>query len=131
MAFAPIAKQPHALRETWDNVFPDGKVEAGRPIAANKLTDEQTWRPIYRKLDTERIPYDWVAPGEAEDSIMGVAKEEWDAHTLVSDARSKRLEGRRAKVRDWQDEVRPEREERERAEIAKAAAERERKKLEL
>jgi len=138
MAFAPIAKQPHALRETWDNVFPDGKVEAGRAIAANKLTDEQTWQPIYRKLDTERIPYDWMAPGEAEDSIMGLTQEQWDAQTVVSDARWKRLEERRAKVKDWQDEVRPAKEakvreemERDRAENAAAAAEREGKKLEL
>lgn len=138
MAFAPVAKQPHALRTTWEDVLPDGKIEAGRTVAPNKLTDEQTWRPLYRKLDTEDIPYDWVAPGEARDMIMGLTQEEWDAHTVVTDARLKRLEERRARVKAWQDEVRPEREEREREEVeraraenAAAAAERERKKVEL
>jgi len=135
IGFAPVAKQPLALHMTWETLFDDGKVEAGRPVSFNRLADDQAWRPIYRLLDTERIPFDWEQPGK-EDTIMGLSQEEWDAHMLESDARMKAREERSVKVTAWRDEVRPAREAKEQEEFERIQRERveaelERKKREL
>lgn len=116
MGYAPVAKQPFALRNSWDKVFTDGIIEAGRSIAFSQLANNDEWRPIYGSLDLQRVPWTWVQPGNEEGVFGGVTEEMSDLWMVSIDERRARQVEREARVKAWQDEVRPEREARQKEE---------------
>ena len=127
MGFAPVAKQPRALHSTWDKIFTDGIIEAGRSIAFSKVANNDEWRPIYGSLALQRVPWTWVQEGNEEGVFGGVTQEVWDLHMTYTTARSAHQNERRAKVKVWQDEVRPEREAKQKEEYERKESERKRK----
>ncbi|GKT50841.1 uncharacterized protein ColSpa_11022 [Colletotrichum spaethianum] len=64
MAWSPIQTEPESTRGAWETIFSDGIVQAGRKVVASKLAKNPMFKPIYRDLLTERVPYDWVNPNE-------------------------------------------------------------------
>lgn len=72
LAWVPVAKSDTGIRNAWDTLFEDGRVEAGRSASPSILSGSKHWKPIFRSLELELIPFDWVPPGEepqtAEDS---------------------------------------------------------------
>lgn len=116
MAFAPVAKQPLAVRTTWDKLLENGNIEPGESVSSNRLADEREWRPIYRSLLTEDVPSGWVQPGK-EDAVAGLTANEWDVRLQQIEDRAQRREERGARVTAWQDEVRPARQAKEKEEF--------------
>ncbi|TDZ99666.1 hypothetical protein C8034_v000005 [Colletotrichum sidae] len=64
MAWAPIQTEPEAKRGIWETVFQDGLLHAGRKVFGKQMVDNPLFKPVYRDLTTERIPYDWVDPAQ-------------------------------------------------------------------
>ncbi|KZL84774.1 hypothetical protein CI238_10186 [Colletotrichum incanum] len=60
MAWFPIQKEPEITRSAWETIFNDGIVQAGRKVLGSKLAGNPMFKPVYRDLITEHIPYDWV-----------------------------------------------------------------------
>jgi len=130
MGYAPVAKQPFALRSTWDKIFTDGIVEAGRSIAYSQLAGNDEWRPIYGSLFLQRVPYTWVQPGNEQGIFGGVTEEISDMWMADMDERRARQVEREEKVKAWQDEVRPEREAKQKEEFERMERERKKQLLE-
>ncbi|GJC78818.1 hypothetical protein ColLi_01656 [Colletotrichum liriopes] len=64
MAWFPIQAEPEMTRSAWETIFSDGIVQAGRKVLGSKLAGNSLFKPVYRDLITERVPYDWVNPDE-------------------------------------------------------------------
>ncbi|CAG9955507.1 unnamed protein product [Clonostachys rosea f. rosea IK726] len=96
MAWVPMSKSDTGVRNAWDSAFPDGRVQAGRSIPVGKLAGDQQWKPLFKSLITENIPFGWVTPGEEPQSAEE-SKAELDAMFAESD----RAEERRTKQNDY------------------------------
>jgi hypothetical protein len=127
MGYAPVAKQPFALRSTWDKIFTDGIIEAGRSISFSQLANNDEWRPMYGSLDLQRVPWTWVQEGNEEGVFGGVTQELFDLHMAAMTERIARQTERRAVVEAWQSEIRPEREARQKEEYERMEREWKRK----
>jgi hypothetical protein len=125
LGWAPVAKQPFALHSAWEDLFPDGNIEAGRSIPDHKLAGNDAWRPIYGSLMLESVPWTWVQPGREEAEYGGLTTAEWEDWNADWDEKNRKREERAAKIKAWQDEVRPAREARERENFEKIQKERE------
>ena len=130
MGFAPVAKQPFALRNSWDKIFTDGIIEAGRSIAFSQLDNNDEWRPIYGSLDLQRVPWSWIQPGNEEGVYGGVTEEMSNLWMADMDERRARQVEREEKVKAWQDEVRPEREAKQKEAFERMERERKKQLLE-
>ncbi|KAL0944784.1 uncharacterized protein CTRU02_202671 [Colletotrichum truncatum] len=64
MAWAPIETGPEMERSVWGTLFHDGLAQAGRKVMGKQLAGNPMFKPLYRDLITERIPYDWVDPSQ-------------------------------------------------------------------
>ncbi|KAK2001918.1 hypothetical protein LX36DRAFT_652801 [Colletotrichum falcatum] len=64
MAWVPVQTGPETSRSVWETLFDDGIVQAGRKVMGGKLAGNPMFKPVYRDLITERVPYDWVNPDE-------------------------------------------------------------------
>ncbi|OHF02937.1 hypothetical protein CORC01_01695 [Colletotrichum orchidophilum] len=64
MAWVPVQTTPEKSRSLWESLFSDGIVKPGRKVAGGKLAGNPGFKPVYRDLITERVPYDWVDPDE-------------------------------------------------------------------
>ncbi|WDK21183.1 hypothetical protein CGRA01v4_12471 [Colletotrichum graminicola] len=64
MAWLPVQTEPEESRSVWETLFGDGIVQAGRKVMGDKLIGNPMFKPVYRDLITERVPYDWVNPDE-------------------------------------------------------------------
>ncbi|KAK2059507.1 hypothetical protein LY76DRAFT_512005 [Colletotrichum caudatum] len=64
MAWVPVQTEPEKSRSIWETLFDDGIVQAGRKVMGGKLARNPMFKPVYRDLVTERVPYDWVNPDE-------------------------------------------------------------------
>ncbi|KAF6824033.1 hypothetical protein CMUS01_10430 [Colletotrichum musicola] len=62
MAWVPVSTDPEASRGIWGTVFRDGLAQAGRKVMGRQMAANPMFKPVYRDLITERIPYDWVDP---------------------------------------------------------------------
>ncbi|WYZ44803.1 hypothetical protein EsH8_VIII_000119 [Colletotrichum jinshuiense] len=62
MAWVPIQRDPEMSRGVWETLFSDGVVKAGRKVLGGKLASNPMFKPVYRDLLTERVPYEWVDP---------------------------------------------------------------------
>ncbi|CAH0046801.1 unnamed protein product [Clonostachys solani] len=107
MAWVPMAKSDTGVRNAWDSAFPDGRVQAGRSVPVGKLAGDQQWKPIFRSLITENIPWGWVAPGE-EPQTPEESRAELDAMYEESD----RVEERRTKQNEYIAQLKKEADER-------------------
>ncbi|KAK1975383.1 hypothetical protein LZ30DRAFT_754153 [Colletotrichum cereale] len=64
MAWSPVRAGLETSQSVWETIFHDGIVQAGRKVMGSKLAGNPGFKPVYRDLITERIPYDWVNPDE-------------------------------------------------------------------
>ncbi|KAK2010229.1 hypothetical protein LZ32DRAFT_385488 [Colletotrichum eremochloae] len=64
MAWVPVQTGRETSRSVWETLFDDGIVQAGRKVMGGKLAGNPMFKPVYRELITERVPYDWVNPDE-------------------------------------------------------------------
>ncbi|UQC90094.1 uncharacterized protein CLUP02_15625 [Colletotrichum lupini] len=64
MAWVPAQTDPEKQRGFWESLFNDGVIKAGRNVEGGKLAGNPGFKPVYRDLITERVPYDWVNPDE-------------------------------------------------------------------
>lgn len=102
LAWAPVPQESAELKSTWESIFTDGIVEAGRQVLATKLTKNPKFKPIYRDLLTERVPYDWVNP-----EIPAVEKtdEELLEDSRILQAKMDKISARREKQEAFQKEL--------------------------
>ncbi|VUC32482.1 unnamed protein product [Clonostachys rosea] len=107
MAWVPLAKSDTGIRNAWDNAFPDGRVQAGRSVPMGKLAGDQQWKPIFRSLLTENVPWGWVTPGE-EPQSPEESKAELDELLAESDL----AEERRTKQNEYIAQLKKEADER-------------------
>jgi hypothetical protein len=81
MGFSPVRREDVGSEEAWRSLFADGDVAAGRSVP---LDGNQRFKPMYRMLLTERVPFDWQGP-----------KQSAPPPTEEEEARSRELEAAR------------------------------------
>ncbi|TQN67331.1 hypothetical protein CSHISOI_08102 [Colletotrichum shisoi] len=67
MAWSPVqTDHPDEIAPggAWEILFHKAIVQAGRKVLGSRLAGNPAFKPIYRDLITERVPYDWVNPDE-------------------------------------------------------------------
>ncbi|KAF9881437.1 hypothetical protein CkaCkLH20_00583 [Colletotrichum karsti] len=64
MAWVPIDSAPEKAQGIWGTIFHDGIIQAGRKVLGKQMAANPMFKPIYRDLTTERIPYGWVDPSQ-------------------------------------------------------------------
>lgn len=89
LAWAPVAKFDTDVRNAWDTLFDDGRVEAGRRVPVSKLSGSKQWKPIFSSLSLESVPFDWVLPGEEPQTVED-SQAELEALYKESDRRDER-----------------------------------------
>jgi hypothetical protein len=94
MAWFPVATSSTGLSNAWSEVFPDGKLAAGRHVANSKLVGNKRWKPMFRSLLVENIPFNWVAPGMPE--------RDWAKERQDSNEKYERNKLRRFKQKEYQ-----------------------------
>ncbi len=101
MAWVPIPKSHIGIKSAWDSVLDGRPVAAGKTIATGKLAGSKQWKPLFRSLNLERIPWDWQGPGGEESAT----DEEISASIDAMMAESAILEERRARQASYQQEL--------------------------
>lgn len=66
MAWVPVSDSNAGASSAWNEVFPDGDIRRGRNVASSKLVGNKKWKPLFRSLLTENIPFSWVDPEGSE-----------------------------------------------------------------
>ncbi|KAF2488860.1 hypothetical protein BU16DRAFT_472726 [Lophium mytilinum] len=94
MAWFPVSSSSTGASTAWNEVFPDGKIGRGRHVASSKLVGNKKWKPMFRSLLTENIPFDWVDPSGYEI--------DWDLELKESNEDYERSKERRAKQSEYQ-----------------------------
>ncbi|OLN87489.1 hypothetical protein CCHL11_06190 [Colletotrichum chlorophyti] len=64
MALVPVHAGSDLRRCTWGTVLSDGMIRVGRKMFGGKFAGNPMFKPVYRDLATERVPYDWVDPSQ-------------------------------------------------------------------
>lgn len=102
LAWAPIPQEQVELKSAWDSIFTDGIIEAGRHVLITKLAKNPKFKPIYRDLITERVPYSWTNP---DSPILEKTDEEYAEESRSLQAEMKKMEVRRKKQEAFQQEL--------------------------
>ena len=89
IAWVPLAKSSTGIRNAWDTLFEDGRVEAGRRVSTSKLSVSKQWKPIFGPLYSESIPFGWVPPGEEPQTTEDIGAD-LEAMYQESDRRAER-----------------------------------------
>jgi hypothetical protein len=91
LGWVPITKSDMGIHNVWDNVLEDGHVEAGRHVPVSRLASSRQFKPIFRSLSAERVPFGWVPPGQQPPTEKD-SQAELDALYAESDRRNERRE---------------------------------------
>ncbi|KAL1871547.1 hypothetical protein Plec18167_007107 [Paecilomyces lecythidis] len=115
MGFVPVSRDSGSIRRAWGNLFSDGRVEAGRSIPFGSLTENPTFKPIYRSLWLESVPFSWVSPAEKDKPESDEDRERQTTEILNN---MEKMRERRARQEEFQKQLieQNERKEKERAE---------------
>jgi hypothetical protein len=101
LAWVPVLAADGGGRDAaWADVLDGGVVEAGKRIAEKALVRSPAWKPFYRDLSTENVPFDWQVPGEKE-----MTEEEFETWKVKFNAENARREERREKQAKLVDEL--------------------------
>lgn len=98
MAWTPVRMSDASARNAWADVFHDGKVQAGRHVADSKLVGNKKWKPMFRPLLIENIPFSWEAPG--------MPPIDWEKELEESTAKYERKNLRNFKTTEYQKALR-------------------------
>lgn len=114
------SNEPNKLNKIWDNLWSSGS------------GDGVDWKPLYGSLLTENVPISWREPGNEAGEVWGMTKEEWEPWYEEQKVLNAKRDERKARIKAWQDEVRPMRQAEEEAKWQKMMEEGEKaEKLEL
>lgn len=101
LAWVPVLSSDGGGRDAaWADVLGGGVLQAGKRIAEKALVRSPAWKPFYRDLLTENVPYDWQVPGEKE-----MTEEEYETWKVRFNAENGRREERRGKQAKLVDEL--------------------------
>ncbi|KAF2812930.1 uncharacterized protein BDZ99DRAFT_381631 [Mytilinidion resinicola] len=94
IAWVPVSGSNTGASNAWNEVFPNGDIGAGRHVASSKLVGNKKWKPIFRSLMTETIPFSWVDPALPE--------VDWEKELKESTEQYERSKERRARQSEYQ-----------------------------
>ena len=101
MAWVPIPNSQIGIKNAWDSVLDGRPVGAGKRVAGGKLAGSRQWKPLFRSLNIERVPWDWQGPDGEESQT----EEEISASIDAMMAESAIVEERRARQASYQQEL--------------------------
>ncbi|KAF4889470.1 hypothetical protein CGCF415_v014057 [Colletotrichum fructicola] len=114
MAWVPIQTDAEEVkRGIWETIFSDGIVRAGRKVLGKQMAANPLFKPVYRDLVTERVPYGWVDPNQPAEEFneadhlkeIEAFREESRLRQERSDRQAKFQEELRAAERGDKDEL--------------------------
>ncbi|KAH0441181.1 hypothetical protein CcaCcLH18_02091 [Colletotrichum camelliae] len=114
MAWVPIQTDVEEVRRgIWETIFSEGIVRAGSKVLGKQMAANPLFKPVYRDLVTERIPYGWVDPNQPVEEFseadhlkdMEAFREETRLRQERSDRQAKLQEELRAAERGDKDEL--------------------------
>jgi hypothetical protein len=113
LAWHPVPRTNEGKQAAWEDIFEDGVFEVGRKVSEKLLGASTLWKPSYRGINQEHIPYDWVAPGEAEltDEEFKKWNEEFDKRFAKQNERKDRQKAYQNTLKQERDMKRQEEEE--------------------
>jgi hypothetical protein len=60
--WVPAPKPVTGIRNAWNMLFPDGRIEAGRSASHSMMAKTRKIKPIFRSPTIELVPFDWSYP---------------------------------------------------------------------
>jgi hypothetical protein len=112
MGFSPVTQDHASSKEAWESFYPDEQINPNRPAdEAKKLFGNVRWKPMYRSLLTERVPFDWMDPDMAEEERAreeAKTEEDWRREMEVMNERHERVMERRGRQEAFQERLKEE-----------------------